>query len=352
MVKGLISVVVPVYNVEKHLDRCVESIVTQTYKNIEIILVDDGSTDSCPQKCDDWKEKDSRIKVIHKVNAGLGMARNTGIENAGGQYIFFFDSDDYVDTEAVEVLYAEASSTEADLVLFGYRCVSADGGIIKTTIPNTGKSFFSGAEVTELILPALFGPDPVSGRSYGLEKSAWSCMYSAELISKTGWRFVSEREYISEDIYSNLDLYAHVNSVSVVSRAFYFYCRNNSSLTSSFREDRFSKNLYLYDGCIRLIEKHSYPEIIRSQIANSVLSNIIGALKTITACDKPFETKLDYVREIVVSPKFQLILRQANKKGYSPMLRILTAVMGKRLSYTTYLIVYAFEKAQRLRRLK
>ena len=96
MVSGLVTVVIPVYNVEAYLDRCVQSVVNQTYKNLEIILIDDGSPDNCPAMCDAWAQKDKRIKVVHKENAGLGYARNTGIEHATGEYICFFDSDDYV----------------------------------------------------------------------------------------------------------------------------------------------------------------------------------------------------------------------------------------------------------------
>ena len=92
----LVSVVVPIYNVEAYLDRCISSVVLQTYSNLEIILVDDGSPDRCPQICDDWARRDCRIKVIHKENAGLGMARNTGIEHATGSYVYFLDSDDYM----------------------------------------------------------------------------------------------------------------------------------------------------------------------------------------------------------------------------------------------------------------
>ena len=105
MQKDVIAVVLPIYNVEKYLDRCLDRIVNQTYKNLEIILVDDGATDNCPSMCDEWAKKDSRIKVIHKKNAGLGMARNTGIENATGEYICFFDSDDYVDKNMYKKLY-------------------------------------------------------------------------------------------------------------------------------------------------------------------------------------------------------------------------------------------------------
>ena len=96
MRKGVVSVVLPIYNVEKYLSRCLESVVNQSYRKLEIILVDDESPDKCPEICDKWAAKDNRIKVVHKKNAGLGHARNTGIENATGEYICFVDSDDYI----------------------------------------------------------------------------------------------------------------------------------------------------------------------------------------------------------------------------------------------------------------
>lgn len=110
----LISIIVPVYNVEKYLDRCLNSIVNQTYKNLEIILVDDGSPDNCPSMCDEWAEKDARIKVIHKNNGGLSSARNAGIELAVGDYIGFVDSDDWIEKDMYEYLYKLLQYTDAD----------------------------------------------------------------------------------------------------------------------------------------------------------------------------------------------------------------------------------------------
>ena len=102
---SLISVIVPVYKVEEYLDECVQSLINQTYTNLEIILVDDGSPDGCPQMCDDWANKDSRIRVIHKVNGGLSSARNAGLDEATGDYISFVDSDDFFDEKMYEKLY-------------------------------------------------------------------------------------------------------------------------------------------------------------------------------------------------------------------------------------------------------
>lgn len=101
----LISVIVPVYKVEDYLDECVESIIQQTYNNLDIILVDDGSPDNCPKKCDEWARRDSRIRVFHKKNGGLSSARNVGVENAKGKYISFIDSDDTILPDFIEQLY-------------------------------------------------------------------------------------------------------------------------------------------------------------------------------------------------------------------------------------------------------
>ena len=112
----LISVIVPIYNVEKYLDRCVGSIINQTYKNLEIILVDDGSPDNCPQMCDDYAKKDSRIKVVHKENGGLSDARNAGMKVATGEYVSFIDSDDYISLDFYETLLETIVDNDSDIV--------------------------------------------------------------------------------------------------------------------------------------------------------------------------------------------------------------------------------------------
>ena len=129
----LISVIVPVYNVEKYLDRCVESIINQTYTNLEIILVDDGSPDNCPAMCDKWAEKDERIRVIHKPNGGVSSARNTGIENSNGEYIAFVDSDDYTADNYVEALIKNLIDNDCDLVACNFNYVNKDSTFIKTS---------------------------------------------------------------------------------------------------------------------------------------------------------------------------------------------------------------------------
>lgn len=123
----LISVIVPVYHVEKYLTKCVDSICSQTYDNLEIILVDDGGDDMCPSICDEYKKIDSRIKVIHKKNGGLSDARNAGLDIATGQYLYFVDSDDYIDDHTIEFLYASIVANGSDIAVCEYVRVSEDG---------------------------------------------------------------------------------------------------------------------------------------------------------------------------------------------------------------------------------
>lgn len=117
----LISVIVPIYKVEKYLDKCINSIVDQTYNNLEIILVDDGSPDRCPAMCDDWAKKDSRIKVIHKENGGVSSARNTGIDTATGEFIAFVDGDDIIDKDMYAVLLDNALRENADITMCSFK---------------------------------------------------------------------------------------------------------------------------------------------------------------------------------------------------------------------------------------
>jgi len=117
---SLISIIIPVYNVERYLHQCIDSVINQTYKNLEIILVDDGSSDSCPAICDNYAQKDGRIIVIHKKNEGQSIARNKALKTATGKYIMFVDSDDWIDLDTCEVAVSYAEKFDTDIVFWSY----------------------------------------------------------------------------------------------------------------------------------------------------------------------------------------------------------------------------------------
>ena len=171
MGKSLISVIVPIYNVSRYLERCMESLLHQTYKNIEIIMVDDGSSDDCGKKCDRYAAEEPRIKVIHKKNAGLGMARNSGLEIAEGEYVMFIDSDDYTDVRMIERLYHRLTEEGADTCFCRYYDTSSEG---KNELARETylKQSYCGDE-TKKVLLGMIGSLPEQAGDVEIGMSVW-----------------------------------------------------------------------------------------------------------------------------------------------------------------------------------
>lgn len=167
----LISVIVPIYKVEKYLDRCVESIVNQTYKNLEIILVDDGSPDNCPQMCDDWAKKDNRIKVIHKENGGLSDARNTGLKIAKGEYIAFVDSDDWIEKNYIQFLYKAILDNNADLSACDIRFVPDGEDVIEANEDYNSSNVYDCEEALSQLI-----------KGEGFRAVAWNKLYRQNIV--------------------------------------------------------------------------------------------------------------------------------------------------------------------------
>ena len=303
----LVTVVVPVYNVERYLDACVESVLGQTYRNLEVILVDDGATDSCPAKCDAWAERDPRVRVIHKKNQGLGMARNSGLEAANGKYVCFFDSDDFVDADTVESAVGAAVRDGAGIVLFGMRSVSTDGSaVLSEMVPRCPKDSFAGDEVQGTFLPFLMGPDLRTGEDWGLMASACGCLIDNPMLSACGFRFASERDIISEDVYSMLGLYRHVGRVSVIGRAFYNYRVNNASLTHTYNPQRLARIAHFYRASRELAHECGYGDEVVERLAVPYSNFVIAALKQLAVADVPRHEKLAQVSELSWSEDFGL----------------------------------------------
>lgn len=286
--KNLVSIVVPVYNVEEYLNRCIESIVNQTYKNLEIILIDDGSTDSCPQMCDDWAKKDNRIKVIHKENAGAGMARNTGIDSVTGDYIFFIDGDDYVSVHLVEKCIRCVENQDADVVIFGHYDVFEDEKIVEKNI-NTKYSSFNNKSIRSELLPAMLT------YKFGFGMSVWGKMYKAQTVKNLNIRFVSEREIFSEDVYFTIEFLADVNKAIILNDNLYYYSVRENSLSRAFNPNRHQmQNDYFYKKTTDMAISKKLPAKVLDSIASRYHTYSIANMKQIvlTETDKKVKKEL------------------------------------------------------------
>lgn len=344
MLKDKVTIVIPVYNVEKYLDRCLKSIVNQTYKNLEILLIDDESPDRCPEICENWARLDSRIRVIHKKNAGLGMARNTGIDNATGEFICFVDSDDYIELDTIEKAYSKAIGCRADVVYYGYNIVNAEGVVTKEYKPEIDKLVYVGKEVAEEILPELVSPDYSKGKKANLMLSACTALFSMNLINNIHWRFVSERQIISEDVYSLMKLFGHVTCVGILPEAMYYYCQNDTSLTRTYRKDRYEGIKAFYDQVLILCENLKYPEIIKTRFASVYLAFVIAALKLIVLSNDDFLEKLRNIRNIEKDPHLKKVLSKIDLRIESKSRKLIrTAMLSQNTLLCYFMLVLRYK---------
>lgn len=227
---ALVSVIVPVYKVEKYLERCVDSIRNQTLKDIEIILVDDGSPDKCPQMCDEYKEKDSRIKVIHKENGGLSSARNAGLREATGRYVGYVDSDDYVELDMFEKMYECAEQNQVDFVMADYWRVSEGTRREKTL--DIRKGLYTKEDIAREIYPILIMRECVD---YGPLLSVWHCLYDIEFVKNNNLYFDEEIKWSEDCIYSAILGYLANSFYYLKCEYVYNYIQNQNSITTTYK---------------------------------------------------------------------------------------------------------------------
>ena len=249
MTTPLISVIVPVYRVEEYLERCVKSILSQTYENLEVILVDDGSPDQCPAICDACAEKDARVKVIHQENKGLSGARNAGIDAASGEYLAFVDSDDYVSPHFIEELYQLLQDTGCAIGQCRFSYVKGDGLVEES---DSAFCIYRG----ESLMEQLYGPE---------EKAtcfvvAWNKLYRAELFKETGIRYPEGR--IHEDEATTYRLFHEAKKLAFLDRALYgYYTENGGSITSVFSAKRLQW-LTAHEERIAFFKKNGYEKLL------------------------------------------------------------------------------------------
>lgn len=240
----LVTVIVPVYNVENYLQKCVESIIGQTYQNMEIILVDDGSSDRSCMMCDHWKEKDGRIIVVHKENGGLSSARNTALDICHGDYVFFLDSDDYLDKRAIEIMLGDAVEKEADIVETSFYHVYKDRCFTKDR-----KKVIKVMSTAEAIRYDL-------GASGGAI-SACAKMFRKDIFAS--YRFAEGR--LNEDHYSIVDILSMAERIAIEPKPLYFYVHRRESITTSKFSARSLDDLEAANKNYNII-KARYPQVL------------------------------------------------------------------------------------------
>jgi len=217
----LVSIVIPMYNVENYINKCVDTIINQTYKNLEIILIDDGSPDNCGDIADNYAELDCRIKVVHKINGGLSDARNVGLQIATGEYVFFVDSDDYVEADMIESVLGKAIDSEADVVLFSFynEIVDKNENIIKKEA-------------------VIFNPKE-SSSMISIIGYVWNKLYKTAYIKLNTFSFQKGLSLV-EDIVFNEEVMIGANKIEYINKPFYHYVsRERLTLVKKYHKNSY-----------------------------------------------------------------------------------------------------------------
>lgn len=275
-----VSIIVPIYNVEKYLAECIESLCTQTLKEIEIILVDDGSPDNSGAICDEYAAKDSRIKVIHKRNAGVSAARNDGLAIATGKYVIFVDSDDYVPNDAYEKMYAKATETDADVVLADLYQVKGKNKIyakfFKEPFVTYDRKFLD--QLIEANFYNTYCPNPPeSGPAFGYGGPTTK-LVRRDMLNKNDIRFDVSVKGIFDDIIYSAYVFAAAKSVAYITEPVYFYRILETSITHTYKSNMPEINEAIFNAWQVFLDKYDQEH----RFVKTYYANIIRRLEQIT----------------------------------------------------------------------
>ena len=273
--QDLISVIVPIYNVEEYIEKCIKSIITQTYSNLEIILVDDGSTDNSGEICEYYKKIDSRIIVIHQNNKGVVSARSIGIEKSTGKYIGFVDGDDYIDASMYEKMYLNIINTNADMIHMGYfqdeyKDILGVNSTLDVDFQITSKCDF----ICDLICN--------NEAETWMSPSIWSKLFNRDIIIKSNKNVSKDMSY-GEDLMCLLNVIQNSSKIRIINDAAYHYVTRKDSVVNKINESIVEREEQLHTNILQFLNKNNYNKKIKKYIDNDYNKRLLKALSRINA---------------------------------------------------------------------
>lgn len=267
----LISIIVSIYNGENTLRKCLDSLVMQPGREYEIILVDDGSLDTSGQICDIYAEKYGFISVIHQQNGGLSSARKAGYHIAKGDYLMFFDCDDYVSSELIEVLKEKINRSYPDLILYDYYLVNENGERVRRKL-NVSSELINNYRADVFAINSIASGWNPEKEPY-LTGFVWTRCIKRKILSDK--MFISERECYTEDVLFNIELSCNISSIVYIEQPLYYYCVTDNSLTNRYRNNMWDMLLFRQKWITDYCEKHHLTSRATSRLERSWWSAIM-----------------------------------------------------------------------------
>ena len=337
-----ITVIVPVYNTKKFLKRCIMSIMNQSYSNLEIIIINDGSTDGSEKICNELEKADERIRVIHQKNNGIAATRNIGIENATGQYISFVDSDDYLTKDAIEWMVSKVIESDADIVTANTYYKNEE---LKVMLP---ERLYTGSEIKEVLVTHMMGN--YAKRIDAISYTATAKLFKKKIFDENNLRFPSERRLIWEDLAFSTEAYPLCEKVYISHKPVYYYCFNEGSLTHTYRQNKLELVMVLYCYMKEKIKKLNLPDEAQFRLDTNFIGHIRTCIKleVFYANLNGHKRAIQNIREICFRKDVQTLLRNYPKASFNKSQYIYNIAIKHKWAYLVYLLTWLQNKKKRI----
>ncbi|MDC0703002.1 glycosyltransferase family 2 protein [Priestia sp. AB] len=344
-----VSIIVPIYNMESYLDRCLDSLLGQNLREVDIIAVNDGSTDSTLQILNEYAKKDHRIKIINRNNRGVSSARNEGIKAATGDFIGFVDPDDWIDSRMYETMYNTAIKDKADIVMCTYTREFGNHSKEKIfNLPNKIK--YMNEEVKVNVMRRLIGPlnqevaNPELLDAWG---TVWSKLYRTDIIKQKNLKFVDLKEIgTNEDTLFNIQAVYYSNSFVFLNHPFYHYWRANaSSVTAGFKPDLLEQWFNLYEIIENFLKTKNMEEEYYLALNNRICLNTLGlGLNTISKSNKLSALlKIKYINSFLNDYRIKRSFSQFQLSHFPAIWKVFYYCAKMRIATGFYLLLVAIE---------
>lgn len=338
----LVSIIIPVYNVENYLRQCMDSVVAQTYTNLEIICVNDGSPDNSINILREYEKKDTRIKVIDIENQGLSGARNVGTSFCAGDYLLYLDSDDWIDLETVESSLRAAQENDVDLVLWNYKKEFI--GYSQPVYVFTEKSLFKGDEYVKLYqrLIGLTGELLRHPEQCDSISTAWGKLYKTSVIKQHDIQFVDTKIIGTEDLLFNAEVFKYCKSAVALPDCFNHYRKSNaSSLTKNFKPEFFQQSLELQR---RLRAVCSDVDYLSQSLSNRTALTLIGLGLRVVTSKGTFLQKVKRLKQIISVPSYKEAFRSMEMKYLPLHWKVFFGCARYRLTYALFFLLQVMRR--------
>lgn len=331
-----VSIIIPVYNAELFLSSTINSLMKQTLENIEIILVDDGSTDNSLTICYKYQKKDKRIKVIKKSNGGVSSARNEGIKSARGTYIGFVDADDWIEPEMYEQMYDRTDKINADIGMCNYAEDSKSKSTVK--LLDTNKEVFEKKDVVDYLIPEMIAPNDLDSKEEEIMGSIWRLIINRKFIENNKLMF-KEDLALMEDLVFCVEAFLKSNYIAFDKGVYYHYVITDDSALTAYRPNSIDETLHAQEYLETILKKESASNNYKKRMRNRYIKLFTSSIAKEPRNDNPKSTKeqINTIKKLCQDKKLKEYLKELDTKRYSMAKKVLLHAVRKERVYFLYL---------------